>query len=299
MSRPNFFIVGSPKCGTTAIYHYLNEHPDVYMSPVKEPYYFGKDLIYKEIRRMSEGEYLKLFREAKNEKVIGEASITYLVSTEAAEEIKAFSPDAKILIMLRKPVDMMHSMHSQALYTQVEDVSDFESALSLEAERKNGGMVPRKTTILNFLFYKEFARYSEQVRRYYSVFGRDNVHIILYDDFRKNAGSVYKELLDFLCIDSTFRPKRFAVINANKKRKNAWLSAFLQNPVTVAVVRLVLPSYKLRQGIAKKIALLTVKNSPRAAINDELRMRLTTELTDEVKQLENLINRDLSQWLEL
>ena len=135
MKIPNFFIVGAPKCGTTAMNDYLDQHPDVFMAH-KELHYFGNDLQVK--NRISEQEYLQHFKDAVNEKIIGEASVWYLFSATAAKEIKSFSPDAKVLIMLRNPVDVIYSLHSQHLYDGNEDVLDFESALALDDERKAG-----------------------------------------------------------------------------------------------------------------------------------------------------------------
>src|SRR5665647_751711 len=113
LKRPDFFIVGAPKCGTTAMNNYLAQHPDVFMAQ-KEIHYFGSDL--KMRVKVSESEYLNYFQNAEEKKLIGEASVWYLFSEKAAAEIKAFSPQAKIIIMLRDPIDVLHSLHSQHLF---------------------------------------------------------------------------------------------------------------------------------------------------------------------------------------
>src|SRR5258706_10449866 len=110
INNPDFFIVGAPKCGTTAMNDYLGQHPDIYMAP-KELHYFGADLKIKD--KISESAYLQYFKNAGNKKILGEASVWYLFSGTAAKEIKNFSPDAKILIMLRNPVEVVYSLHSQ------------------------------------------------------------------------------------------------------------------------------------------------------------------------------------------
>ena len=134
MKKPNFFIVGAAKCGTTSLYRYLRQHPDVFMPEQKEPNFFGSDLSYR-FPRISQARYLSCFAKAKGETRIGEATTIYLYSEKAAEEIKAFSPEAKIIIMLRNPVDVLYSYHSQQLYSGNEDIPDFEEALRAEVDR--------------------------------------------------------------------------------------------------------------------------------------------------------------------
>src|SRR5690242_3134640 len=128
VKRPDLFIVGAFKAGTTSMYEYLRAHPQVFMSVPKEPTYFGADLSAR-YRRMSEDEYLGLFRDARPDQRVGEATPWYLYSTSAAAEIKAFEPAARIVIMLRNPVDVMFSQHSQLLFNQREDLADFGAAL--------------------------------------------------------------------------------------------------------------------------------------------------------------------------
>lgn len=296
MRKPNFFIVGAPKCGTTAMYQYLESHPEIYLSPVKEPYFFGSDLKYINLKRPTKDEYLALFEDATDEKIIGEASITYLVSTEAAQEIKSFNPEARVLIMLRNPVDMIYSMHSQALFVQVEDVEDLEKALSLEDFRKKGQRIPEKTTILSFILYRELASYSEQVERYFQVFGRDRVQVIIYDDFKQDTAGAYRKTLQFLGVNDEFRPERFDKVNVNKRRRNEWVTEILKNDWVIKAVRLLIPSRDLRQSVARKATFITIKETPRPAMPKELRVQLQADFLPEIERLSTLLNRDLTYW---
>jgi len=296
--RPNFFIVGAPKSATTAMYEYLSQHPEIFMSPVKEPYYFGHDLVYLNIQRPTEDEYLSLFSGATDEKALGEASITYLVSERAAQEIKEFNPRAQIIIMLRNPIDMMYSMHSQALFTQVEDVKDFAKALSLEAKRKQGQSIPPKTTILSFILYRELATYSEQVKRYFEVFGRDRVRVIIYDDFKRDVSLAYQETLRFLGVDDQFQPESYDAVNINKSRRNEWAITALKHPQVVNAVRFMLPSRNLRQQIASKFQFISIKEAPRPPLSSELRAQLRSEFLAEVNQLSSLLDCDLTHWCQ-
>jgi len=178
--RPNFFIVGAPKCGTTAFYEYLRLHPEIFMSVPKEPHYFGSDLLRKRARPTL-SQYLSCFEGAELKKRVGEASVFYLYSSRAAAEIKEFCPEARIIIMLRNPVEMLYSLHSELLFTMYEDIVDFEAALEAEADRKLGLRVPRGARHVNYLFYRDIGRFSSQVQRYFDAFGRANAHLVVYD----------------------------------------------------------------------------------------------------------------------
>ena len=226
--RPNFFIVGAPKCGTTSMHEYLQRHPDVFMPFYKEPHYFGSDLQgsrFEQFRGHPE-RYLKLFRDARQEKRIGESSPWYLVSERAAAEIHAFDSRAKIIIMLRSPVDMMYSMWAQFRYSGNEQIETFEDALAAEADRRQGKSVRRAAHCLTGLQYRRMARFSAQVKRYFDQFGRDNVKVIIFDDFRADTAAVYCETLDFLGIDSGFRTS-FDVVNPNKEVRLEWLQKLI------------------------------------------------------------------------
>jgi hypothetical protein len=296
-SIPNFFIVGAPKCGTTAMYEYLKQHPQIFLSPVKEPYYFGSDLDYLNLQRPTEDEYLALFSDVAIEKAIGEASITYLVSEQAAEEIKAFNPYAKIIIMLRNPVEMMYSMHSQALFTQVENEENFEKALSLEQFRKQGQHIPLKTTILSFILYRELARYASQVERYFRTFGREHVHVIIYDDFKQDVAATFQKTLQFLGVDDSFQPKNFDVINRNKQVRNKFLNKTLWQPsFALKMASKLIPS-SLRSKLIAELKKLNTKYIPRPQLDPEIRNQLLQEFRPEIESLQELLKRDLSLWL--
>src|SRR5712691_4850030 len=191
MRRPNFFIVGAPKCGTSALFAYLNQHPQVFMAHLKELHFFGTDVRYP--ARPTLDQYLLHFAKAREELRVGEASTSYLFSQSAAQEIRAFNPAARIVIMLRNPVDMMYSLHSEMLYWLNEDIEDFEAALEAEEKRKQGLLWPRRVHIIDYLYYRNVARFTAQVRRYFEVFGRDAVRVIIHDDLKADPSREYHE----------------------------------------------------------------------------------------------------------
>jgi hypothetical protein len=141
---PDFFIVGAPKCGTTAMYRWLAAHPEVFV-PVKEIHYFGSDLAHRR-PPVSEERYRALFADAvAAHRAVGDVAVWYLMSESAVEEIHAFNPDARIIVMLRRPDDMLYSLHSQLLYSGEEDLLDFGAALDAESERAQGRSIPEST----------------------------------------------------------------------------------------------------------------------------------------------------------
>ena len=180
---PDFFIVGAPKCGTTALYEYLRQHPSLFLPFHKEPLFFGDDLT-RRYGRLTTDEYLALFNEADEGQRIGEASAWYLYSESAAREIASVSPSASIIAMVRQPVDMMYAQHSQLLFNRQEEIEDFGSALAAEPARRRGERLPPGPLRPETLRYRETSRYADQLQRYFDVFGRERVHVIVFDDFR-------------------------------------------------------------------------------------------------------------------
>src|SRR5262249_46212300 len=128
--KPDVFIVGGPKCGTTSLYTYLKQHPDIFMSEIKEPQYFAADTLQHQRRIRTLPEYMDCFAAAQREERIGEASTAYLGSSSAARELKKFNPNARIIVMLRNPIDVMYSLHSERLFSNIEHIGDFERAIN-------------------------------------------------------------------------------------------------------------------------------------------------------------------------
>lgn len=295
MIRPNFFIVGAPKAGTTALYTFLRQHPEVYMPKRKEMHFFGSDIHSRHFVR-DHRQYLASFSGASDHKRVGEASVWYLYSRNAAKEIKSFSPSAMILIMLRNPVDMLYSLHSQFLYNGSENIEDFEAALNAEEYRKQGLHVPPAVHFVECLFYRETAKYADQVKRYFDAFGKEHVHIIIYDDFKKDPRRTYRETLSFLGVDDMFEPD-VRIVNPNKTVRSVALHNFLINPPDQAppLLGALVPRF-IRANVRKMLKRINTKYEPRRPMNAALRSHLLTEFVPEVVKLSELIGRDLSEW---
>jgi len=294
VKRPDFFIVGAPKCGTTALYEYLRQHPQIFMPFHKEPLYFGSDLTTR-YGRMTEDEYLALFAGADGARRVGEASAWYLYSRSAATEIRAFAPEARIIVMLRNPVDMMYAQHSQLLFNGQEDLHDFGEALAAEWERREGRRLPPGPVRRENLFYRGAAHFAEQLQRYLDLFG-DKVHVIVFDDFLDDTLGAYRGTLRFLDVDEEFVP-RLEVVNDNKRIRNPMLQRLVYAPP--GPIRSLIPRlrrYPLVHRLRSMALSLNSSRTPRQPMDPGLRRQLAGEFAGEVDRLGRLIGRDLSSW---
>ena len=221
--RPNFFVVGTVKAGTTSLYQYLTEHPEIYMSPLKEPHFFSTDIdpsrFRTQYRKMlpldieqylasdlkgivnaafirREEQYLRLFKNVKNEKAIGESSTSYLISKEAAQNIYNYDPKAKIIILLRNPVGRAYSHYLMNYKSgSVTGLFKTELELDLKAEPKGWGITR---------LYVDHGFYYEQVKRYLDVFGPDQVKIILTEQLGAEVQQTIREVYQFLNVKDNF-----------------------------------------------------------------------------------------------
>jgi len=297
MKRPNFFIVGEPKSGTTTLYELLKVHPDIFMPEEKEPSYFSKDFISESIafygenlffHHTQEDSYLELFKPAQNKKAIGEATTRYLYSKVAAKEIYNFDSNAKIIMMFREPVDLLHSLHSQFLSNSFEIESDFEKALGLEEKRKRGEFIHKMAKFPSVLYYRERVKFSEHVQRFLNVFPKDQIFIIIFDDFRADMKDIYKKVLDFLEVDPEFKPN-FQISNVNNQPIFRAVFNKLQSPRFKMFFWKILPQpvFSKIRNFLEKLFLRPVKRPP---LEDSLRQKLKKEFLPEVKAINALLN---------
>ena len=295
MKRPDLFIVGAFKAGTTALYEYLRAHPGIFMSVPKEPMYFGADLTPR-YRRMTQDEYLALFKAAQPDQRAGEASPWYLYSTAASAEIKAFEPAARIVIMLRNPVDVMYSQHSQLVFNQREDLTDFGAALDAEPERLAGLRIPADAIRPEALYYRKSVRFPEQIRRYLDVFGRDAIHYIVFDDLVADAGAVYRSTLEFAGVDPDY-PLDPTVYNPNRSARSGRVQrAIFAPPPALRGLYGHLRQMPLLHRVRDRLVIANSRPAERQKMDSGLRAALTAEFAPQVAQLGELIGRDLSAW---
>ena len=302
MRRPNFFIAGAPKCGTSALEFYLKDHPAIYAYAKYEPHYFSPDVAGAYTRYTSEEDYLnQCFTKATDEhKAVGEKSALYLYSVEAARNIKAFDPSAKIIVMLRNPVEVAYSLHSQLLFSSDEDVHDFAEAWNLQDARRQGESIPKACTHPKTLLYRDVCLMGAQLERLYEVFPQEQVLAIVFDDFKADTREVYERTLSFLGVPSDGR-EFFPRTNPNKAIRSRWMASLLGRPPKPFVRLYYFVGRTIGWNIPLKL-LRTVRrwnsrNAKRDPLGPEMRAILIDAFRDDVHKLGRLLNRDLSHWL--
>ncbi|MCP4260580.1 MAG: sulfotransferase domain-containing protein, partial [Planctomycetes bacterium] len=232
MKAPTFFIVGAPKCGTTALSEYLRTHPNVFISNPKEPCYFSDDFPGQCYINSME-EYMGLFQNASKEHLaIGEGSVWYLYSSVAFRNIYRFNKNSKIIVMLRNPVDLVYSLHSELFHLGYEKEKNFAKAWRLQEVRQNGHNIPRYCKEKKFLQYAQIGKLGNQIERLLNIFPKKQIKFIIFDDFKTNTKKVYDDVLSFLEVPSdnksNFLPKL-----ENRRHKITWLGALFENNPTL------------------------------------------------------------------
>lgn len=293
MKKPNFFIIGAPKSGTTALSEYLRQHPEVYFSDPKEPQFFATD--FKNGGAITDvEEYLSLFSDAKeHHKVIAEGSTKYLRSSVAIEKIIDFSPGSKFLVMLRNPLEMAVSLHEQVLFNGEEDVEDFETAWRLQEKRKNGMFIPKFCQEPFDLQYGYMCRIGEQIESLLKRVDKNQIKIIFFEDFAKDNKAAYLEILKFLNLTEV-PLKDCARVNQGKR---------IKYPVIKYLTRLLAKLKKKlhinrKFGLIKAINLMNSKGSKRPPLATELKKEMEKYFDRDIELLERLTQRDLSHWIE-
>lgn len=296
MIMPNFLIIGAAKAGTTSLYSYLNQHPQVYMSPVKEPRFFTPELysIYNNGVRdngrrtaLTLEQYCQLFQGVSTEIAIGEASTEYLYIPKAPERIKSHIPNAKIIAILRNPVERAFSAFLYQFRDGVETLT-FQQALQEEGKRIQAGFRPG-------WHYKQVGFYSSQVKRYLDGFAPEQIRIYLYDDLSSDGLTVVQNVYRFLAIDDIFTPD-FKRENVSGIPKRRWLQNLFtkDNPLKLALKPLF--SEKLRVAIRERVKKQNLGAKP--ILLPEIRQELVEVYREDIEKLQALIQRDLSAWLK-
>jgi hypothetical protein len=299
--KPGFFIVGAAKCGTTSLDYYLSQHPRIYVAR-KEMHFFGGDLSFgPQFYRRDKEAYLAEFNGWNDQICGGECSVWYLLSRQAAAEIKGFNPEARIIIMLRDPVAMLNSLFHQFCADGNENLPTFEEALAAENDRKAGHRFGRQTYLRQALDYHAVARCTDQVQRYFDVFGREKVHVVIYDDLVADTAGTYRKVLEFLSVPPSPVNIDFAALNGNQTVKSTALRAFLQDPLVRGTAislrkRVPTPVFELIRNVGLQLCNLNGKDAKRKPMSRDLELQLRREFAPEVVRLGELLNRDLTHW---
>jgi Sulfotransferase family len=275
MRYPNFFVIGAAKAGTTSLYHYLSQHPDVFMSPIKEPRYYAIEYhAGVEPAISTRSEYEQLFSKAGQQRAIGEASPQYLNSPTAPERILADVPEARLVVSLRNPAERAYSSFLHRSRWAVE-------SCTLEEAMRPGS------------YYFETSLYHPRLTRYFAKFARERIHVLLFDDLQRDTPATVRGVFAFLGIDPSvpFDPEPQ---NAGGVPRVAWLSAVFAHSAHAA--RRLLPPNMRDTGLAARVETLLVRKPPK--LDPVLRRRLLEQYRDDMVATSALIGRDLTHWLE-
>lgn len=303
---PTFFIIGATKSGTSSLYHYLKQHPDVFMSGVKEPHFFGfePDTEVWEIRNGKRQKnsfiitdykaYQDLFRTASPAQARGEASVMYMYLPGSATRIKTHVPEAKLIAVLRNPVERAYSAYLHFVREAEEPCATFADALAAEPTRVAEGWAAR-------YHYQEMGFYARQLSRFYDEFSAEQIRVFLYDDFKRDPQGVSRSIYRFIGVDESFTPDTTTKHNISGVPKNRLLHQmhhFLKNdhPLKSLAKTFIRPSARSmlkRQWLAR----LESRNLSKPPLSDELAAQLTEVYRSDILELQGLLGRDLSHWL--
>jgi hypothetical protein len=300
MKLPNFLIIGAQKCGTTALYYALHQHPEIYMSPVKEPFYFvlnGAPPPYKvpsaeywaQLRYTADS-YAALFQGATSQRAIGEASALYLSSYQperTAANIQSFNPQMRLIALLRQPAERAWSAFHYYRAKAFEPVNDFQTALAAEATRRQGNDLPDLRYFANGCYFAN-------LKPYFDRFPREQIQVYLYEEWNQQPQTVLRDLFAFLGVDET------VVVETQRKNvtfcyRHAWLRHFLDEPNGARQLLEMILRGRLRARVYGKLRAYNRRQPP--TLDAGLRRALTQRYRCDIEQLQRLIDRDLSYWL--
>lgn len=300
MPSPDFFIIGAPKCGTTALSEYLRRHPLIGFSQPKEPVYFCTD--FPNVRNFTEeGEYLaQCFGHCRDReyRAIGEGSTAYIYSAEAIPNILAFQPAAKFIVMLRNPIDMVYALHAQKLLSLEEDVTDFERAWSLQARRLEGECLPKFCREPKLLAYANLGRLGAHLERVFAQVPEAQRKVLLFEDFVQHTRAVYLEVLAFLGVPDDHR-EEFPPINESQQARVQGLYEFGHRPPEklinlVGALKRCLGIERL--NILSRMLEWNVRKTQRKPLSPAMMKTLSEAFSGDIDLLAALLGRDLSHW---
>jgi hypothetical protein len=300
---PDLFIIGAPKSGTTSLYEWLRHHPDIFMTPVKEPCYYSRDLALDKSGNflrygVDHDRYVALFADTGDAQRVGEASTRYLYSKDAAALIAQDQPASYIVAILRNPIDMIASLHAHKFAGGTEDIADFQQALEAEEDRHAGRRLPPDSNPL-LATYRDRARFGEQISRWLDSFGRERVHVILFEEMVREPAEHFQRLLDFLQVDPVYRPGSFDAHNQAHGARGGLIRTIARTrPVQFAtwkVLPVVIGDARTRE-LSRRLghSALRRRTVQRASVPADLRARLEKEFAPDVARLSELLGRDVA-----
>ena len=286
--KVDFFIVGVPKSGTTSLYHYLNEHPDIVMSRKKEPNYFSssqikKQQLYYNLKCIDKlQEYHNLFPINKKKMLYGESSVSYLFYSDVATKIKKYNSSAKIIVLLRNPIDRAFSHYLMDLRLGLV-LDDFEQIINCHKERDVN---------LHYQQYITLGQYMPQLRRYIDLFGMDNILVVDYENFKNHTKNCVRKIYKFLDVDDNFIPDFKTIHNRFRKPRNRFFSVLYTSLFLRRIFKVMLPL-----SLRLKINNLIFTNHKKPKLDNRIRMQLKSIFEEDIKLLSKELNKDFLKWI--
>lgn len=315
---PMACVVGAPRCGTTTISRWMRHRPEICFSRVKETHFFTlADLTGAsdaELRETVENGYLaRYFADCPDSaRMLGEGSVSYLYAPERLLPMLKVWPDAKFIIAVRDPFEMLPSVHQRLLFQGDETATDFAEAWRLQEARQQGRDIPRTCIDARQLQYLEVVRLGKHVGHFFDVVGRERCYIALFDDLRDDPAAAYRALMAFLGLDDDGY-RDFRASRASRSFRFGWLQRTLKRPTALTGSLLAGNAFRYRLGsgppkppsrafegvLAVRRTLLKWNEKPAtsAELPEQLKPEIRALLSDDVRQLSALIGRNLDHWL--
>lgn len=299
MKLPNFFILGAPKCGTTALSVYLRDHPQVFMCTPKEPHYFAEEFPrYRIVERWED--YAALFSRANSAHVaVGEASVFHLYAAGAVPRLLERCPGARLIVLLRNPVELAPAMHSQVLLTRDEHVTSFAKAWRLCEARRRGKAIPSSCREPKILLYDRIAEVGGQLRRLLEQVSRERVRWWFFEDFKRDPGRIYREVLEFLELPDDGR-QDFAQVNGRLRSRVQCLAQLTQKPPRAWVQAAAIGRRMLGVqywGVLDFLRRINTVPARSPALPVELEAQMREHFAPDVRLLASITGRNLDHWL--
>jgi len=290
LRKPNFFILGAPKCGTTSLAAWLSRHPNIFVSEEKEPHFFNTD-DRQHISSLAEYESLFL-RASDRHKAVGEASVWYLSSAKAVENILRYQPRAKFIVMVRNPMEMAPALHSEMVLSGHEDIRDFRKAWDIQAERKEGRALPAFSWARRRFLYGEVCKLGSQLERLLSMVPAPRVHVVVLDELAAEPRQEYLRVLRFLGVEDDGR-LQFPVYNS---AKNIRWPRFTRIVFILGQIR---RKAGMKTGLSlwKRFARLNQYEMPRTPLPRDMENLLRSYFLEDIRLLEHLCGKNFEHWL--
>lgn len=295
MDKPNFFIAGAPKSGTSAIVNYLSQHPNVFISNPKEPLFFATDYNFRPITKF--GDYINLFSSSKPMHYrIGEGSSWYFYSSDAFTNILNSAPDSKIIIILRNPVDLILSLHQHWLHALVEDQKDFTTAWNLQDERQSGLFIPKHCRDKRFLHYRELGSLDKYLPNLLENFPSNQVLVLIYEEFFNDIQNQFQKVLKFLDLNDTV-DINFKIVNDAQVFRNDHLRKVLcKTPMSIRNLYTKIRVVSGFKWLPNMLDIILKNKGTKFTLSNEQRLYFSDVFDNHVVKVEELLGRKIPSW---